>query len=328
MAIHHDSYLLATFGEPRLFAAWLRCVLPPELQARLNWATLRRVGERHTGLRLRSGTADLVFAIDFADGSARLLVFVEHRSHRALDLHDTMLRYAVHLQHVARRDWPDQPTFALGAVMSHGDGSPELLPRSAMAAGSAVAAPWLPFQPRIAVLVDHLNHHSEAELLARAMPPAARVAQLALRFLAGWDGPTTIEAIGRWADLLREVAEEDQAHGSDHLEAFFGYVLQANETAIEELQMAIDRHLQEQRGSFMSTAEKLRVEGLARGLERGRVEGRVEALRRLLIRRFGPLPASAEAQLVAASQPELDQWLDRVLDAADLPAVFLPPATC
>jgi len=310
MPIHHDSYLLATFGSPRQFAAWLRCVLPPELAIQLDWDTLRRAGERHDGMRLRVSNSDLVYAIDTLARDLRLLAFPEHRSHDGHDLHDTMLRYAVHLLHAARRELPRLPTCVLGLVISHGLEVPKLRPRVALELTESVVAPWLPFQPMIQPLCEHWSPANEAQLLARPLPPAARLAQVALAGMATWDHAATLQAIARWAGLLREVAEEDASHGSAHLESFFCYVLQANSTPFEDLQMAIQQHLREQRGTFMSTAEKLRT------------EGRVAALRRLLERRFGPLPDQVLTRLHTAGIAELDCWLDRVLDADSVDAVF------
>jgi hypothetical protein len=45
-------------------------------------------------------------------------------------------------------------------------------------------------------------------------------------------------------------------------------------------------------------------------------------LRRLLIRRFGPLPAWVEAKLAGAEPAQLEGWGERVPEAATLEAVF------
>jgi hypothetical protein len=54
------------------------------------------------------------------------------------------------------------------------------------------------------------------------------------------------------------------------------------------------------------------------GIEKGRQEGEVLMLTRLLTRRFGPLPDWATARLAQARPEELEQWVDRVLDAQRL----------
>ena len=63
-------------------------------------------------------------------------------------------------------------------------------------------------------------------------------------------------------------------------------------------------------------------EVFAEGRTEGRTEGEAKLLRRQLIRRFGPLPAWAEARLTGAEPAQLEVWGERVLEAATLEAVF------
>ena len=69
-----------------------------------------------------------------------------------------------------------------------------------------------------------------------------------------------------------------------------------------------------------------RAEGEARGEARGRAEGEVRGrasiLNRLLERKFGPVPSAVRARIRCAPVHELDAWLDAVLDAPTLEAVF------
>ena len=71
-----------------------------------------------------------------------------------------------------------------------------------------------------------------------------------------------------------------------------------------------------------------REEGIARGREeglaRGRAEGRIAALRSLLSSKFGSraLDATCEARLRAATPAAVDRYLERVLFADSLTAVF------
>lgn len=62
--------------------------------------------------------------------------------------------------------------------------------------------------------------------------------------------------------------------------------------------------------------------GEAKGEARGRVEGEAALLRRLLERKFGPLPAAAQQRLAAADAETLLAWGDRVLDARSLDEVW------
>jgi len=68
--------------------------------------------------------------------------------------------------------------------------------------------------------------------------------------------------------------------------------------------------------------EEWKAEGLAEGRREGLEQGEAKVLRRLLVRRFGELPAWVDSRLGEASEAELETWADRVLDAASLDEVI------
>jgi flagellar biosynthesis/type III secretory pathway protein FliH len=65
-----------------------------------------------------------------------------------------------------------------------------------------------------------------------------------------------------------------------------------------------------------------RREGRQEGRQEGRREGEAAVLRRLLQRRFGPLPDWVEQRLDAADLPEFDEWSLRLLEARSLADIF------
>ena len=67
-----------------------------------------------------------------------------------------------------------------------------------------------------------------------------------------------------------------------------------------------------------------RVEGRVEGERIGERIGRARLLLKQLTARFGPVPAEAKAQVLAAQQPALDRWALRVLTAPSLQAVLGP----
>jgi hypothetical protein len=64
--------------------------------------------------------------------------------------------------------------------------------------------------------------------------------------------------------------------------------------------------------------------GIEKGRQEGIQQGEVIMLKRLLTRRFGPLPEWAEQRLEQASPQELEGWAERVLEAQQLEGVFAP----
>ncbi|MBK6998766.1 MAG: DUF4351 domain-containing protein [Rhodoferax sp.] len=76
---------------------------------------------------------------------------------------------------------------------------------------------------------------------------------------------------------------------------------------------------QEKKVAYVSSVERI---GIKKGMQQGIQQGEALALQKLLVRRFGALPASAVEQIANARAELLEVWLDRVLDAATLEEVF------
>jgi hypothetical protein len=75
---------------------------------------------------------------------------------------------------------------------------------------------------------------------------------------------------------------------------------------------------------IMDVLDELREEGREEGERIGERNGRAQLLLKQLTARFGPVPAEAKAQVLAAKQPALDRWALRVLTAPSLRAVLGP----
>jgi predicted transposase YdaD len=87
-----------------------------------------------------------------------------------------------------------------------------------------------------------------------------------------------------------------------------GHVIPWNERAMEK--------------GLRQGREEGRQEGLREGLLEGRTELARSTLERLLTRRFGPLPPEAVNRIHQAALPQLETWLDRIIDAPSMQAVF------
>jgi flagellar biosynthesis/type III secretory pathway protein FliH len=62
--------------------------------------------------------------------------------------------------------------------------------------------------------------------------------------------------------------------------------------------------------------------GLEQGMELGRKQGALTVLERLLTRRFGPLPKTAQKKLAKADLGQLEAWSDALPEAQSLKQVF------
>ena len=87
---------------------------------------------------------------------------------------------------------------------------------------------------------------------------------------------------------------------------------------LQELRIMLSQRIEQWAEGYLATGRK-------EGRSEGRLEGEIAVLSRLLTRRFGPLPAWAEARLNAATEQNLADWADAILDAASLNDVLGPP---
>ncbi len=337
----HDRLFHFTFRNPRHVAAWLRCILPADVVAALDWATLTPAGERSTDARLRTHTADLVFTVRLHGSDEQVLLVIEHKAWPDAGLLAQSLRYVVHVRRLAMRNGKRLP-LVVAAVLQHGGEIPEQdAARSDLP--EPIRATFLPLQPQLRLVIDSLHGRSEAELRRPTLSPLAQLTHLALAKLPQSASDEVVAAIDRWGDLLRAIEHtEDPTTAEESLSAIGCYVLEVTDVPLEELQMAFTRNLEHTSNPIMTTAQRLRSEGISQGLSQGITKGITQGisvgitqgisqgisqgsaatLLRLLARRFGPLPDHVATRLHAATPAELERWTDRLLDAPDLVALF------
>jgi hypothetical protein len=159
------------------------------------------------------------------------------------------------------------------------------------------------------------------------MTPLAQLTLLCLECLPRCHGDEAIAAIARWADLLQAVENADAPPlGDDAVDAIGWYLLDVTDVGLDDLQMAFQQHLNRYRSPIMTTAERIRQEGVTEGISKGMPKGQTKTLLRQMHKRFGPLPDAVVARIQAASEAELDRLTDRILDVDSLEALLADPS--
>lgn len=231
------------------------------------------------------------------------------------------MSYCTHIEHSARGT-SAPPALVVPVLLCHGKAAwPDTVPAYPHLEGldPAAAAMLAALQPRVRFLVDDLMLCTEAELRRPGLTALAQLTLLCLRFLRWFTVDEALAAIDRWADLLRGADRDDgPPPGRDAVAEVGWYFLAVTEIPPEDLHATFQSNLQRPEETIMSTAEKLIREGRAKG----RAEGRAETILRVLVKRFGPLPADIGERVQSATLPELDRWTDRMVDARTLADVF------
>lgn len=324
----HDRLFAFTFRQACHAASWLRAVLPAELVDAVDWQALAPLRERFPGARLRPHVPDAGFATSVTlDGTARdVVLLIEHKSFDDGDVEQQLLRYSIHVQRALQRELGRAP-FVVAALLRHNH-------RPHVPEAAAPQSPHellLQTSPHQRVFVDDLDAVTENDIAARGMTPLAELTLRCLKVLPRAVPAEVVRAFDRWQHLLRavdRVAAPPHAPplGADAVDAFGWYALGTTEAESLALSETFCRILQRDDDTIMSTLDRTFQKGVSRGLSQGisqgisqgQSEGSANTLLRILTRRFGPLDEATEQRVRRATQPQLDVWIDRVLDARSL----------
>ena len=176
----------------------------------------------------------------------------------------------------------------------------------------------VPAQPHDALFRALTESPQRADRLVRdALPPALAelLSDAPARLLPGTFVARRLRAVQ--ADRLLEFASERLLPAEDPL----------LNTCVEYLETVIDAVGGEAAGVSPEdeprTKEYLMATLVERLVQKGRAEGKAETLLRQLVLRFGAVPDGVKARVRAAVGGDLDAWLDAILEAPDLEAVFV-----
>lgn len=140
-----------------------------------------------------------------------------------------------------------------------------------------------------------------------------------VRDAVAWE--TMVREAGDWAAAFSEAYRAP--HGVQSLAQLIRYIsLVTPELQFEAFRARLAEQAPETKEIAMTIAEQMHREGRAEGRVEGRVEGLRETLRKQLALKFGAIDAEHAARIEAASPEELDLFLERVLTAETLAAVF------
>ncbi len=314
----HDTLFCRVFERPEEAAGLLRVVLPARLVRHLDLSRVRLSSTRFVDPVVGTRTADMLYEVPLvADAECVVHVVVEHQSsaearmlHRMLDYGLRGVDRGLRQSGVARL-----PALVPVLVWQESGGYPgptRLTELLGLPADVRSALGDLVIEHR--VVVYDLTRVSDRAIMRSRATSYGRLALLLLKHGRARGLVARMER--QWGALLRRVWRE---RGAGAIETVARYALAVGDEDIEGLRAAVERALGPRGGEVvMSTAEKLRQEGLEQGLE----QGRAEALLRQLRLKFADVPAETQARVRAGSPADLDRWLDRVLTAETLEDVF------
>lgn len=328
----HDHLVRAVFGDPARAAALLRGMLPVELLARLDLATLQAVPGSFVDPELRGRVADLLFTVEpkttalararggpraagqpsgEADESTPRLIhlLIEHQSSIDRWLPLRLLDYQRAIWERWRREHADTRKLPriVPAVLYHGD---HAWPAPADFAHLVAAHPEeqagsLDFRFHL----TDLTQISDGKLRSTVLDAAALLALLALKHAR--TATDLRERVIDWVELMNSTARAPGGRAA--LMLVLRYLSITGERIGRDfLHHEIAPRLVDP--GAKETAMTMGEELIAEGHDLGQRDLLLKQLRR----RFGELPEAVVAQVRAAPSEQIEVWALRILDARSL----------
>jgi predicted transposase/invertase (TIGR01784 family) len=334
----HDALFKAAFGQPDLARSELELVLPVEVQAHLDLATLDIVPGSFVDEDLRHAHTDLLYRVRTrSDGDAFVYLLMEHQSRFHARMPLRLLRYMVRIWDRWERDHPTgKLPIVLPVVLHHDRGAWRAAPEfaSILDASPDLLAAVGPFQPLFRFVLDDLATLSLEALSSRRLHALTLLVEMA--FWASRSLGRLQDAAPRMGAIVAELTRDARARML--LTQLYIYLLRhaPQEVEAEEvrtiLQQIAGPHGQE---DIVNAGERLieqgRAEGLAKGqaegLAKGQAEGEAKGLRAAvaatLSARGLALSEPGRARLAACSDVTvLTTWVATAVTAATEADVF------
>ncbi|RLB55351.1 MAG: hypothetical protein DRJ42_06460 [Deltaproteobacteria bacterium] len=326
----HDKLFKRVFRVPRHAAGLIRTMLPAALVARMDLSRLELVRASFVDPELRERHGDLVFRVPIDGKMAFIYFLVEHQSEPDALMAFRLLTYIQRLWAAILRDEPTRKTLPLVVpiVVHHGRGGwTKARTLHELVDGLDEMPELRAFVPNFEMIIDDLIRVDDRALLARPLEAFPKVALWVLRDARTIDA--LFEGLRAWHDEIQTLVASSR--DLEDFESVMRYILRVSkDVSFETIRDKFIEVIPEVEAAMASPAEQLiqkgRQEGVQQGLKKGRQEGRQEANRTMLARqlqlRFGALGPEAEARIAQGSSVELEGWLERVITADTLDAVF------
>ena len=331
----HDAFFRQAFGSPKHVVGLLRLVLPKHLQAVLDLdpEKIRILDPTHVDAELRSTGSDLVVEVprravagDLDRAPAIFILAIEHQRQDERFIVVRQLGYTVRIWERWLREHPDATHLPpVIPVVIHNGERPWRSPTSLHA---LLDLPDVPLDPSLRALLPSMEvvfadlaspDLTRAVLRSRA-DDADMVSETLLEILQGATRADADALLDDWASRLRPL--HDEPAGWSTLVAALCYLAQVSAIPKPHLAAVADALPEPTKETFMTAAQEWFLEGKEEGLEAGERRALASTLTRQVRLRFRDIPPEAIARIEAATKPELERWLERILTAETLDDLF------
>ncbi len=277
---HHDLFFKATFSIRDNATDFVRHILPSELVEQMDFETLVIEKGSHVDTALAENFSDTVYTCRFSGTQIKIALLFEHKSAPDKNLPFQLHRYMSNLwENSIKQKQSRLPVIPI--VLYHGwkPWNPGTLITRFKNLPDAIT-PYVPDFEFIFVDLSVYSNESIKTSIFKAV--SLRIGLLIMKNI--FDQQKLEHHLAQFLEIGRAYFQETQ--GLKFLEAVINYILQATEIETARLVKSVASISDKGGDIAMTTAEKLRQEGMQKGrqegmqkgMQKGRQEGRQEAM--------------------------------------------------
>ncbi|MFA5905401.1 MAG: Rpn family recombination-promoting nuclease/putative transposase [Desulfobacula sp.] len=264
---YHDLFFKQTFSIREHAVDFLKQALPPQVAMGIDYATLAPEKSSHVDTVLAEHFSDAVYTCRFYGVKITIALLFEHKSAPDNNLPFQLYRYIGNLwENTTKQKQARKPVIPI--VLYHGKEAWRPGPLSSRFKNLPDAVK--PFIPDFEYVFVDLSAYSNESIKKSMFTLASlRVALLIMKNI--FNQEELEQHLTQFLEIGHSFFQEEQ--GLKFLEAVINYILQATEIETDKLVKSITRVSEKGEEIAMTTAEKLRQEGLRRGRQEGIQEG-------------------------------------------------------
>lgn len=310
----HDKMFKETFSNIEVTKSFINNYLPENIIKIINLETLELEKDSFIDEKLNETFSDLLFGANINNNDGYIYLLFEHKSYKSRNIAFQLLKYMVEIweSKVKEKNYNSLPIIIPLVIYHNKEKWGMKTSLGEMINGyKDIPDDIKVFIPDYEYLLYDVSRYKDEEIKGNAQ---VKIIFTAFRDIFAKDKEGIKETIALAGKYLREL--EDKQTGIEYFETFLRYIFHAgksfDEKDVIEIIDKVERSYPEGSELVMTTAERLRKEGIKEGIKEGEKSSLLRTSIRLLTKKFGVLSEDITKRIEELDSRTLEVLIDDI----------------
>ena len=305
----HDKFFKESLSRTDIATDFLNNYLPDKLSGIIDTGSIRLQKDSFVDKKMNEYFSDVVYKVKCKGKDAYLCFLFEHKSYPDSNVVIQLLKYMVSLWELKIKQ-NEEKTLIIPLLIYHGKAEWNI-GLKLIDCIEEFPEELNVFLPDFEYLLYDLSSYSKEEIKGYG------IVRVLFEVLKATYSDDFIERLKTAIEVLERLEKEGK--GIDYFEVVIRYVLDVKENVnVEDIKDIASQISSEKGVEVMTIAEKLKQEGIEKGREQGLEEGLQKMTLKLLIEKFGSLPAEYKEKIKKKDLVELEIIFDKAISMKNI----------